>query len=137
MKNQIVISAKKLVAGDLVITGKNKKEIIEVLPYKCKESELVYGSDDIGRFVMNKHYTDKIAIRVGDKRTTNKDALKTFDATEKVTVDFERYKRLRSTKEYIIFKNGTRHGSVHANSIAEARKMVFATYGESREVARA
>jgi hypothetical protein len=37
-------------------------------------------------------------------------------------------------KEYQVIKNGTEQGTLRANSIKEARGIVFATYGEHREV---
>lgn len=37
-------------------------------------------------------------------------------------------------KEFEIFKNGTQQGTVKARNLKEAKKEVFATYGEHREV---
>lgn len=40
-------------------------------------------------------------------------------------------------KEYIIYKNGTQQGSVFAKTKKEAKRIVFATYGEHRQVEKA
>lgn len=37
-------------------------------------------------------------------------------------------------KTFDIYKNGTIQGEVKAKNLKEARKMVFATYGENRDV---
>lgn len=41
---------------------------------------------------------------------------------------------MKTLKTYEIYKNGTQQGEVEAHSLSEAKKKVFAHYGEHREV---
>lgn len=37
-------------------------------------------------------------------------------------------------KKFEVYKNGTQQGELEANSLKEAKNIVFATYGEERDV---
>ena len=84
MKKQI--EAHEIKKGDFIYLGKTIKEVLEVNKYKTKESKLVIGSDDIGRFIINKHYTHKVGILIEDKRTSDKLRYKCFNKKEKLFI---------------------------------------------------